>query len=145
MPKRPGKDAVARVDGKNLVVTELSEMMDATTSTFTSGTPLIDQYADSLRKGKIPFLDARKVGRLALGADMASATITVLSTAYYVASADNYYDACEAGLKGTGGGIGSVLANMVMPDGWTAFAKSMIGGSVGTYLGGKLAPWVCTR
>lgn len=75
---------------------------------------------------------------------MASATITVLSTAYYVATADNYYEACEAGLRGTGGGIGSVLANMVMPDGWTAFAKSMVGGTVGSYLGGKMAPWVCT-
>ncbi|GAB03986.1 hypothetical protein GII30_15665 [Gordonia amarae] len=143
--KRPGKDAVASVDGKNLVVSEVNDLWDSAKSTFMSGTPHIDQYADSLRKGSTPFLDARRVGRLALGADMASATITVLSTAYYVATADNYYEACEAGLRGTGGGIGSVLANMVMPDGWTAFAKSMVGGTVGSYLGGKMAPWVCTR
>ncbi len=141
--KKPGQDAAARVDEKNLVVAELNEIMDATTSTFYSGTPQLDQTAESLRNGKVPFLDSNQAGRLAAGVDMASATVTVMSTLYYVASADNYYESCEAGVKGSGGAMGAALGAMFLPDGWSTFWKSMAGGSAGTYLGGKVAPWLC--
>lgn len=143
--KRPGQDTVADVDGKRLRVPDLNTIMTATDSVVKSGTPELDQLATHARNGNIPFLSAETSGKLAVGSDMASSTLSVLSTLYFVASESDYYKSCEAGVIGSGSAIGASLMTMAGKGFGGTFLRSVGGGVLGWAAGWSLAPYLCEK